>query len=141
MLLDLDTSTDFGARVAQRLHDEQIVWLTTVGKDGTPQPNPVWFHWDGQTFLIFSQPNQAKLRHIEANPRVSLNFHTNREGGDVVVFTGAARIAEAAPPEARMSEYFAKYAEGIKRLGMSPEQLTATYSTVILMTPDKVRGF
>ena len=141
MPLNLDTSTDFGARVARRLQEEEIIWLTTVGRDGTPQPNPVWFHWDGQTFLIFSQPNQAKVRHIEANPRVSLNFHTDREGGDVVVFTGEARVAEAAPPEARLAEYLAKYAAGIERLGMTPEQLTATYSAVILMTPDKVRGF
>ena len=113
MPLNLDTSTDFGARVARRLQEEQIVWLTTVGADGTPQPNPVWFHWDGQSFLIFSQPNQAKLRHIAANPRVSLNFHTDRQGGDVVVFTGQARVAEQAPPEARLTAYFAKYGEGI----------------------------
>ena len=141
MPLNLDTSTDFGARVARRLRDEQIVWLTTVGATGTPQPVPVWFHWDGETFMIFSEPNTAKVRHIRAQPRVALNFHTDQSGGDVVVFTGHARIAEVAPPEARMTMYVAKYAEGIKHLGLTPEKLAATYSTVILMTPDKVRGF
>ena len=141
MPLDLDTSTDFGARVAQRLRDEEIIWLTTVGRDGTPQPNPVWFHWDGQTFMIFSRPNQAKLRHIAANPRVSLHLRTDQHGGHVVVFTGQARIADAAPPEARMTEYRAKYAAGIERLGMTPEQMLASYSTAILVTPEKVRGF
>ncbi len=140
-MLTIDTSTPFGARIQQQLESEQVLWLTTVGKSGTPQPNPVWFHWDGETFLIFSQPNQAKLRHIAANPRVSLNFNTDQEGGDVAVFTGEARVVETAPPEARMSRYLAKYAEGIKRLGLTPEQLAETYSTVILMTPNKVRGF
>lgn len=141
MPLNLDTSTDFGARVARRLQNEQIVWLTTVGATGTPQPVPVWFHWDGETFMIFSEPDTAKVRHIRAQPRVALNFHTDPSGGDVVVFTGQARIAEAAPPEARMSEYFAKYAEGIKHLGYTPEKLIEQFSTAILMTPDKVRGF
>ena len=141
MPLNLDTSTDFGSRVARRLQDEEIIWLTTVGRNGTPQPNPVWFHWDGETFMIFSQPNQAKLRHIGASPRVALNFHTSPTGGDVVVFIGEARIAEAAPPEARVREYLARYTEGIKRIGMTPEQMAATYSTVIYVTPDKVRGF
>jgi PPOX class probable F420-dependent enzyme len=141
MPLNLDTNTDFGARVARRLQEEQIIWLTTVGKDGTPQPNPVWFHWDGDTFMIFSEPNQAKVRHIEARPRVSLSFNTDQHGGDVVVFTGAARVAEAAPSEARLAEYVAKYAEGMKSLGLTREQMAATYSTTLYMTPDKVRGF
>ncbi len=140
MSLNFDTSSEFGARVAARLGDEQIVWLTTVGTDGTPQPTPVWFHWDGANFLIFSQPNTAKLRHIAANPRVALNFHATPSGGDVVVFTGEARVADARPPDARVSEYLAKYAEGIKTLGMTPEKMFATYSTVLYVTPDKVRG-
>ncbi len=139
--MKLDTTTEFGQRVERRLRDETIGWLTTVGADGTPQPKPVWFHWDGQSFMIFSEPNQAKLRHIAANPRVSLNFHTDQQGGNVVVFTGEARVAGSAPPAARLTEYVAKYQEGIKRIGMTPEQMATTYSTVILMTPDKVRGF
>src|SRR4029453_7250355 len=52
-------STDFGARVAKRLEEEGIVWLTTTSADGTPQPNPVWFLWNGDNVLIFSEPNQA----------------------------------------------------------------------------------
>lgn len=141
MSLNLDTSSEFGALVAARLRDEQLIWLTTVGSDGTPQPNPVWFHWDGDTFLIFSQPTSAKVRHLAENPRVALNFHTNQSGGDVVVFTGQARVADAPPPDARLSEYLTKYAEGIRHLEMTPEKLLATYSTVLNVTPDKVRGF
>ncbi len=45
-------STPFGARVAQRLREEHLIWLTTVGADGTPQPNPVWFLWDGASVLV-----------------------------------------------------------------------------------------
>ncbi|WAX58089.1 hypothetical protein M6B22_04785 [Jatrophihabitans cynanchi] len=30
--------TPFGDRVRERLADEQVIWLTTVGADGTPQP-------------------------------------------------------------------------------------------------------
>ena len=32
----LDESTEFGARVARRLSEEQLMWLTTVRADGTP---------------------------------------------------------------------------------------------------------
>ena len=70
----IDTSTDFGAGAAH-LQDDQVVWLTTVGPDQTPQPSPVWFLWDGETPLIYSQPGTPKLRNIGQHPRVSLNFN------------------------------------------------------------------
>ena len=44
-MFNLDTSTDFGARVARRLAEERIIWLTTVREDGQPEPsqgNRIW---------------------------------------------------------------------------------------------------
>ena len=46
--MQIDTSSSFGRRVVERLENEHVVWLTTVAADGTPQPSPVWFLWDGQ---------------------------------------------------------------------------------------------
>jgi hypothetical protein len=40
----IDTAIPFGARVARRLQEERIIWLTTVRSNGTPQRSPVWFH-------------------------------------------------------------------------------------------------
>src|SRR5918992_1573107 len=54
MAIKIDTSTEFGVQVQRRLADERIGWLTTVRPDGMPQPAPVWFHWDGETLLIFT---------------------------------------------------------------------------------------
>ena len=69
-----DPTTEFGAILQKRLENEKIIWLTTVGEDGTPQPNPVWFLWDGETFLFYSQPTAHDLKHIARNPKVSLNL-------------------------------------------------------------------
>ena len=33
-------STEFGAKVAQRVETERLVWLRTVSSDGTPPPKP-----------------------------------------------------------------------------------------------------
>ncbi len=44
-----DPSTEFGERVARRLRDEVVAWLTLVDGSGTPQPAPVWFLWEGDT--------------------------------------------------------------------------------------------
>src|SRR5438045_8206452 len=105
------TSTPFGERVARRLRDERIIWLTTVGADGTPQPNPVWFLWDGETdtFLIYSLPNAARVVNIRRNPRVSLNLDGNGRGGDIVVITGEAHLRPDEPPADQIPDYVEKY--------------------------------
>lgn len=137
--MKLDTSSEFGQRVLKRLETEEIIWLTTIDPKGMPQPIPVWFLWHKQQIFIFSQPNTAKLRNIGQNPNVSLNFHTAPDGEDVVVLLGQAELVEL--PDDLLEPYLAKYANGIKGLGYTPEQMIATYSQLIRITPSKVRGF
>ena len=89
----IDPSSEFGERVVQRLKNEQVIWLTTVGADLTPQPRPVWFVWDKDSFLIFSQPHAHKVRHVTAHPQVALQFNTDETGDkDVIIFVGTAAI-------------------------------------------------
>src|SRR5688572_18541946 len=53
--MKLDITTDAGKRIEERLRDELIIWLTTIDRKGTPQPRPVWFIWDGESFLIYTR--------------------------------------------------------------------------------------
>jgi Pyridoxamine 5'-phosphate oxidase len=73
----LDTTTDAGARADRRLGEEEILWFTTVRSDGQPQSVPVWFLWDGEMFLIYSQPDRQKLKNIGGNSRVGLHLDAN----------------------------------------------------------------
>ncbi len=68
----LDTTTEAGGRAERRLREEMIAWLTTVRADGQPQSVPVWFLWNDESFLIYSQPDRQKLRNISNNPRIDL---------------------------------------------------------------------
>lgn len=136
----LDLATEFGTRVAHRLRDDRLIWLTTVRADGTPQPSPVWFLWADQAFLIYSQPSTQKLRNIARNPKVALNFDGDGHGGNIVVFTGEAWIDESAPPPHRVAEYVEKYQEGFKRIGMTAEHFAQAYSVAIRVTPTSLRG-
>jgi hypothetical protein len=67
-MFTIDTSTSLGSRVAKRLADELIFWLTTVGRSGAPHPNPVWFLWTGsemqfhQEYPVLIRITPAKLR-------------------------------------------------------------------------------
>lgn len=136
----IDTGTEFGGRAARRLRDELIYWLATVDPDGTPQPSPVWALWDGETFLIYSQPDTPKLRNVASRPRVALHLDGDGRGGDIVIVTGDARIVSDAPPADRVPEYIAKYGEGIRRIGMTPESFARAYSVAVRVTPARLRG-
>jgi len=137
----LDFTSPIGQRIQLRLLEEETIWLTTVDASYTPQPRPVWFQWDGETAMIFSQAGAAKVRHIARNPRVALNFNTDEDGGDVGVLIGEARLLEEAPPVTRLQAYLKKYAAGIQDIGLTPEAMQAEYSVVILITPEALRGF
>ncbi len=137
----INPNTDFGARVLQRLNDEQVIWLTTVGADGTPQPNPVWFVWEGESFLIYTQPGTHRLKHIAHNPKVALHFDGGERGEDVIVFTGEAQIDTHAPPADAQPAYLEKYRDLIERLDTTPESFAQTYSVALRIIPKKLRGF
>ncbi|MFQ6398376.1 TIGR03667 family PPOX class F420-dependent oxidoreductase [Nocardia sp. KC 131] len=137
----VDTSTTFGAKVAARLDSEQTVWLTTVGASGTPQPNPVWFRWDGEEFLFFSQAGKPKLRNIARNPRVSLNLNATETGGEVVILAGTARVDESGASAEEITAYVEKYTEGLVDISMTEEEFFAEYSVAVRVRPDRLRGF
>lgn len=137
----IDFNTEFGQRVQKRLEHESVIWITTVDSKGNPQPRPVWFHWDGETVLIFSQAEGAKVKHIKGNPRVALNLNSTPDGGDVMVLLGEATIEEGKVSPERLKNYIQKYREGIKDIGMTPESFEADYHVAIFVNPVSLRGF
>ena len=138
----VDTSTEFGAKTQRRLNDEKLAWLTTVDSTGTPQPNPVWFLWDDGSFVIFSQPKQAKLVNIARSSRVSLNFEATEDEEQITIFTGVAELVDRATiSQEILDRYAEKYAQGMININLSRERYEQTYTEVIRVTPEKVRGW
>lgn len=131
----LDMTTEAGGRAESRLREEKIGWLTTVRPDGQPQSVPVWFLWDSETLLVYSQPGRRKLRNIESNSRVGFNLNSNAQGGDVVRAQGTAEVVEDAPPATEIPEYIEKYRESIARIGFDEEGFARAYSVAFRITP------
>ena len=139
-MLNLDPDSEFAARVQRHLERDDVAWLVTVDADGTPQPSPVWFLWDGESALVYSKPQTAKLRNLARSPRSSLHFNGDVNGGDIVVLTGAAEVDAAAPAADRVPAYVAKYRAGLRGIAMTPEAFAAEYSVALWFRPEKVRG-
>lgn len=136
----LDFTTDFGKRAAQKLATQEAIWLTAVASDGTPQPNPVWFIWENDSFLIYTIPDSRKVRYLQQNPKVALNFDGGEYTEDVIVFTGEAELNVTVSPESNAA-YLEKYRAGIARINMTEEGFFETYSLPLRVTPKKMRGF
>jgi PPOX class probable F420-dependent enzyme len=132
----------FGERVQRRLREERVIWLTTVGADGTPQPNPVWFLWEEPaTLLVYNRRDAHRLHHIAERPRVALHFDGDGKGSDIVVLAGTARVVDSRPLPHNHSGYLGKYESAMRRVGGSPAEFAAQYPVGVEIAIERVRGF
>lgn len=137
-----DPTTPFGERVARRLREERLIWLTTVDTKGMPQPTPIWFLWDEatSTILMYSRADAKRLAHMQQNPKVALNFDGNGFGGDIIVITGEAQLSPVDPSADQLPTYVEKYREFIATRYDTPENFASIYSVAVRILPLKVRG-
>jgi PPOX class probable F420-dependent enzyme len=119
---------------------EPVIWMTTVTPSGRPAPRPVWFIFDGEVFTVFSSSSAAKVKHIRANPNISLNFNTDPEGGSVLVVSGKATPAEGISPSTTPA-YLEKYEARMKGIGHDLASFDKAYDLGIRITPERSWGF
>jgi len=56
------------------LQSTALANVATIGPNGEPQVNPVWFDWDGE-YLLFSQTNnRQKFKNVQREPRIALSI-------------------------------------------------------------------
>jgi PPOX class probable F420-dependent enzyme len=118
-----------------RLKNELVIWLATAGKERRPHAVPVWFWWDGKTFLIYAVPGQ-KARNVRENPYVELHLNSDEAGNDVVRVEGRATIPRNQPAY-KVRGYMRKYGEAIKDLGMTAQKFSEDYKVPIRIRPTK----
>jgi PPOX class probable F420-dependent enzyme len=136
-----EATTDAGQR---RLQVEEEIWLTTVRPDGQPQTSPVGFLWDGDRFLVVTQPDSAKVRNLRANPRVSLHLDIDRsdgDGGGVLTAEGDAVVEPGPLTGAEAARYVAKYRATMDLVGVTADEFLAGYSAVVRITPTRIRAY
>lgn len=139
--MPIDFTTEHGKKVRQLLDTEVSVWLITVSASGEPQPNPVWFVWEKDSFLIWSESDSKRISNIKANPKVAIAFSGDHELHEVTVFKGTAELDESGPPLIDHPGYTEKYKNKWEHVGMTEEGASKLFSTRIRMRPSRLRGF
>jgi PPOX class probable F420-dependent enzyme len=123
--------------VSDRLTSDNYGWLTTVAKSGQPVPRLVWFYFAGSDVIVYSQPNAAKVRHIQAHPRVSLNLDSDGGGAGIIIVGGIASVDAAGADPLQDEQYRTKYGELAASFGFS-EEFLRSYDTRLKISIDKV---
>ncbi len=103
----LDLTNEKHAHIDARLRSNIIIWLTTVKPDNTPHIVPVWYLWDGESFYIYSKPDQ-KIRNLKQNTAVMLGLDDTKEGGDPIMIAGEATLLTEEEALTTQSAYSAK---------------------------------
>lgn len=135
-----DHPAEFRHRVARRLTDERVVWLTTVNRHGLPAPNPVWFLWDGSAVLVHHDRGAHRLAHLHRQPGVVLHFDGGSAGRDVVVIEGRAGPVQDTTRSGLHPAYLAKYAEGMEHVFGGVESFHSTHAQLTRIDPVRIRG-
>jgi PPOX class probable F420-dependent enzyme len=55
------------------LDSKALGHLVTIGADGRPQVNPIWFIFDGEHVSLSVRPETAKYWNLRANPAVAMS--------------------------------------------------------------------
>ena len=66
--------------------------LAYVWTDGTPRVVPIWFHWNGQQFVVGTPPKAPKLKALAKNPKVALTIDDNNFPHKVLLVRGTAHL-------------------------------------------------
>jgi PPOX class probable F420-dependent enzyme len=56
------------------LETTALAHVATIGPDGEPQNNPVWFDWDGEQVKFSQTKTRQKYKNVGREPRLALSI-------------------------------------------------------------------
>ena len=114
--------------------------LVTLMPDGSPHIAPVWYKYDGENYLILSEPKTVKVRNIEHDNRVAILISKTDPPYSYVMLNGHAKISDCNYEELLM-ELSIKYLGEIAGDKYANEIKQTSKFILITFTPQKVVEF
>jgi PPOX class probable F420-dependent enzyme len=87
--------------------------VATIGPDGAPQVNPVWFDWDGTNLLFGQITTRQKVRNLRRDPRLAVAIVDPANPTRYLEIRGVARLVP--DPELEFTHRLAKKYLGLER--------------------------
>ena len=70
------------------LEGKNLLYITTINRDGSPQITPVWVDTDGTHVLVNTAVGRVKQRNVTRDPRVALALNAPTDFYDVALIRG-----------------------------------------------------
>jgi hypothetical protein len=123
----IDEGTEFGARRATRARgDGRVVDDRDAVRRAAPAPGGVPV--GRRRERLCTQPAWRADPPHQPNPKVTMNFRGDANGGDIVVLSCTAEVDESGPSAAENSAWVAKYATEWERFGVTAESFAQPFS-------------
>ncbi len=113
--------------------------LAYVWTDGTPRVVPIWFHWNGNEFVVGTPPKAPKVKALARNPKVALTIDDDTFPHKVLMVRGTARLVPVdgvAPEYAAAAERYFGPEQG--RAWVAQMQNMVSSMVRIVITPEWV---
>ena len=88
------------SRVQEFTQRTYLAILATVYPSGGPQAFPVWYEFDGESFLVTTEAEAAKVYNIRHNPQVALCITDTSRWMKSLTVRGRARVV----PDNRLAQ-------------------------------------
>ena len=56
------------------VESKALAHIATIGPDGEPQNNPVWFGWDGEHLLFSQTTGRQKYKNLQRDGRIAISI-------------------------------------------------------------------
>lgn len=81
-------------KIASFLAEPHLADLVTLMPDGSPHVAPVWYSFDGESYVVLAEPTTVKVRNIRGDPRVAVSIAKRESPYSYVLVQGSAAISE-----------------------------------------------
>jgi PPOX class probable F420-dependent enzyme len=113
------------------LKSTNLAAVTTLRRDASPHTTPTWVDWDGEHVLVNTARGRAKVRHIEANPRVGVLVVDRDDPYSWVSVSGPAELVDEGADE-HIHELSRRYMGRDYSIGEGEQRV------IVRITPERV---
>ncbi len=119
-------------KIAEFLAGRELADLVTLMADGSPHVAPVWYKFDGDTYVVLAEPSTIKVRNIRHDPRVAVSIASHDRPYGYVLIQGKAEISEGDtdPLLFEMSYRYLGRTEGHKYAVATRQQSSFVFITI-----------
>ncbi|HAL47332.1 MAG: TIGR03618 family F420-dependent PPOX class oxidoreductase [SAR202 cluster bacterium] len=80
--------------VSDYLDQSKVGVIATMRRDGSPHAVPVWYQYDGESILVWTEKNRAWVKNVQRDGRVAFSVQDDSPPFAALVLRGTVTVAD-----------------------------------------------